>query len=670
MILKKRFLPFLFSLLLIHSACAGDTTAVKLNGLKPEPQHQTIFQTCIQLVASYHYSKPRLDDAFSSQALDNYLKHIDPSRVYFLQSDIASFEKYRYTIDDAVLNGGPDMAFDIFNVYRQRLQDRIDFSLTLLRDSFDFTLEDSFETDREKSAWCSDFAEMDQLWKRKVKYECLSLAATGKYHASYSETVRKRYENLLKFSAKTKNEDIFQLFMNSLLELADPHTNYFSPRSAEDFNQHMSLSLEGIGAVLRTENEYTKVNEIMKGGPAEKSKKLHAGDRIIAVAQGKDSEMVNVIDWRLDDVVALIRGKKGTVVRLEIIPADEPNKTRILELVRDKIVIEEQSAKSSVRTVIRNGKKMKVGVISIPAFYIDFAAAQRGEPNYKSTTRDVRKLIESLQKERISGLIIDLRYNGGGSLKEAIDLTGLFIPSGPVVQVKDQAENVRPEMDRDEQVFYSGPLVVLVNRQSASASEIFSAAIQDYKRGLVIGERTFGKGTVQEQVDLNQFIRLPNQKKSGQVNLTMAKFYRINGGTTQHLGVVPDVVVPGIYDDAKFGEDASPYALQADHIAAAGFQPYPFAKMNREVLIEKAKSRMSGDVEYGYLLQDIEDYKAIDARRYETLNLQKLKAENALQDQRKKQREEERKKRISDSQPYDLIRMLGEEAVADMVVAK
>ena len=653
--------------LLLNNACAGDTTTVKLTDIKAEPQHQVAFQTAVQLVASYHYAKPKIDDAFSSKGLDNYLKHLDPSRTYFLKSDIESFEKYRYTIDDAGLGGSPDFAFDIFNVYRNRLQDRIDYSLSLLRDSFDFNQNDSFETDRENSPWCANYQELDGLWKKKIKFECLALAATGKYYASYSETVKKRYDNLLKFSSKTKSEDVFQLFMNSLLELADPHTDYFSPRTAEDFNQSMSLSLEGIGAQLRTENEYTKVNEIIKGGPADKSKKLHAGDKIVGVAQGKDSDIVNVVDWRIDDVVSLIRGKKGTLVRLEIIPASDPNKHKIIELTRDKIVLEDQSAKSSVKEIKRNGKKFKIGVIALPAFYIDFAAAQRGDPNYKSTTRDVKKLITDLRKEKITGLIIDLRNNGGGSLQEAVSLTGLFIKAGPVVQVKDQSANVREETDRDEEMFYDGPLTVLVNRFSASASEIFAAAIQDYHRGIIVGEKTYGKGTVQDVIDMNQYVRVANNKKVGQVKLTIAKFYRINGSTTQHNGVIPDILLPGIYDDARFGEDASPYALPWDQIEGTEFGKYN-ADMDIPTLANNAKQRLSTNKEFTYLKEDITYLNNLDARKFSTLNVQVWKGDTEKQDAIKKQREAERLKDNGKDAPIpDLTLTIGEEAIVDML---
>ncbi|MFN9519663.1 MAG: S41 family peptidase, partial [Bacteroidota bacterium] len=501
---KTSFIFLSAVLLTLHAWSAQDTTQHKPKQFMPESQHALTYQTALQFVASYHFSKPAINDAFSEKAFKNYLDMLDPQKLYFTQADIDNFNQYSLRIDDAMLDGNIQFLFDIFNTSQQRMFDRIDYATTLLRDSFDFTLQDSFEINREDAAYCTDFADMDALWYARIKYECLQLASSGKYYKEYSETIRKRYENLAKNALKTKSEDVFQLIMNAILEVCDPHTNYFSPRTAEDFNQSMSLSLEGIGAQLQMEGEYTKIREVIKGGPADRSKKLKAGDKIIGVGQAEKGEIVNVIDWRLDDVVSLIRGKKGTTVRLEIIPANDPNKVKIIELVRDKIVLEDQSAKSSVKEVVRNGKKMKVGVVSIPAFYMDFAAAQRGDKEYKSTTRDVKKLITELNKQKIQGLIIDLRNNGGGSLQEAVELTGLFINSGPVVQVKDMMGNSRVEQDKDGgEVFYDGPLTVLVNRFSASASEIFAGAIQDYNRGIIVGERTFGKGTVQQIEDMN-----------------------------------------------------------------------------------------------------------------------------------------------------------------------
>lgn len=654
---------------MLQSACAStsnDSTGAKT--FAPTEQQKVTYQTAMQFVAAYHYSKPRLDDAFSEKALDNYIKNLDPSHVYFLKDDIQKFDRYRHKLDNDILDGDVDPAFEIFNVYHQRLVDRIEYSLTLLKAPFDFTQNDSFETDREHAAWCKNFQELDKLWQQKVKFECMQ-AKGGKKDSTnaYLETVRKRYENLLKFANKTKGDDVFQLYMNSILETTDPHTDYFSPRTAEDFNQSMSLSLEGIGAQLQTEGEYTKIREIIKGGPADKSKKLFAGDKIIGVAQGKDSPVVNVVDWRIDDVVSLIRGKKGTQVRLQIIPASEQNTTKLIDLVRDKIVLEDQSAKSSVKEITRNGKKLKIGVVSIPAFYADFAAMQRRDPNYKSTTRDVRKLISELQKQKIDGLIIDLRNNGGGSLQEAIELTGLFIKKGPVVQVKSTDGSIDIKNDDDPELFYNGPLAVMVNRFSASASEIFAAAIQDYNRGIIVGERTFGKGTVQNVVDLNEFIQY-NGKKLGQVKLTIAKFYRVNGGSTQHKGVVPDIVIPGLYDHEEFGEDASPYALPWDQVNAAPIEETGRVSGIRNTLLAKHDERMKNSPEYKYLMEDIAHMNQLDAEKYVTLNEAKFKEELDKDEAQKKAREEERKKDRKDMKDKpDLMLEESEQVLADML---
>jgi len=654
---------------MLQSACAStsnDSTGAKT--FAPTEQQKVTYQTAMQFVAAYHYSKPRLDDAFSEKALNNYIKNLDPSHVYFLQDDIQKFERYRHKIDNDILDGNVDPAFEIFNVYQQRLVDRIEYSLTLLKAPFDFTQNDSFETDREHAAYCKNFQELDKLWQQKVKFECLQAKGGKKDSANaYLETVRKRYENLLKFANKTKGDDVFQLYMNPILETTDPHTDYFSPRTAEDFNQSMSLSLEGIGAQLQTEGEYTKIREIIKGGPADKSKKLFAGDKIIGVAQGKDSPVVNVVDWRIDDVVSLIRGKKGTPVRLQIIPASEQNTTKFIDLVRDKIVLEDQSAKSSLKEITHNGKKLKIGVVSIPAFYADFAAMQRRDPNYKSTTRDVRKLISELQKQKIDGLIIDLRNNGGGSLQEAIELTGLFIKKGPVVQVKSTDGNIDVKTDDDPELFYDGPLAVMVNRFSASASEIFAAAIQDYNRGIVVGERTFGKGTVQNVVDLNEFIQY-NGKKLGQVKLTIAKFYRVNGGSTQHKGVVPDIVIPGLYDHEEFGEDASPYALPWDQVNAAPIEETGKVSGMRSTLLTKHDERMKKSPEYKYLMEDIAHMNQLDAEKYVTLNEAKFKEELDKDEAQKKAREEERKKDRKDQKDKpDLMLEETEQVLADML---
>lgn len=651
---------------------AADTTHYVFKTIKPEEQHAVVLQAVSQLVSGYHYNKLKIDDQFSSQVLDNYIKHLDQGRMYFIDEDIRSFGKYRYTFDDAIFSGNVQAVFDIYNVYQQRIKERIDFTLNLVKYDFDFSTNDSFRFDREDAPWAADTIEQNRLWYQKIKYECLVIRATGKDFASYSETVRKRYANFEKQISKTKSEDVFSIFMNSLTELADPHTQYFSPRIAEDFNSTMSLSLEGIGAQLQTDGEYTKIREIIKGGPADKSKKLFANDKIIGVSQSKDGEVVNVIDWRIDDVVALIRGKKGTLVRLEIIPASEPNKTRFVELVRDKIKLEDQASKSSVKEVQANGKTLKIGVVSIPAFYMDFAAAQRGDPNYTSTTRDVKRLIGEIKNQKVDGIMIDLRNNGGGSLQEAVELSGLFIKKGAVVQVKDANGTVKSELDEDPAVFYDGPLTVLVNRFSASASEIFAAAMQDYGRGVVIGERTYGKGTVQNMIDLNSMVRY-NNKTLGQLKITIAKFYRVNGSSTQHKGVTPDIEFPGTFDGDKYGEDASPYALPWDQISATAYAPVNEVQALKPQLVQKHQERMKTSAEYRYLLEDIDYYKKLDANQYVTLNEKKFKDQNEESEHVKKKRDEERKvlnKGKENKDATDLILTESEMVIGDMLAKK
>jgi carboxyl-terminal processing protease len=641
--MNRKILSAVFSLLVFVITTYGSIAGrLEHKPIKPEEQHPIVMQAVAQLVSQYHYHKLGIDDQFSAKLLDNYVKHLDGGKVYFTEADIKSFEKYRYAFDDMIFGNNVQPAFDMYNLLLDRMTERCRYAKQLLKHDFDYSTNDSFMIDREKAPWCKNTGELDKLWASKIKYECLSIRSTGKDYKSYSETIRKRYDNLEKQISKTKSEDIFSLFMNSMAELADPHTNYFSPRIAEDFNNSMSLSLEGIGAQLQTDGEHTKVTMIIKGGPADSSKKLFENDKIIGVAQGHDSEIVNVIDWRIDDVVALIRGKKGTLVKLEIIPANEPTKTRIIELIRDKIKLEDQASKGSIKEVEANGRKFKVGVITIPTFYIDFAAMQRGDPNYTSTTRDAKRLISELRAKGAEGIVIDLRNNGGGSLQEAIELTGLFIKKGAVVQVKDASGSIKAEKDNDSEVYYEGPLTVLVNRFSASASEIFAAAIQDYGRGVIMGERTFGKGTVQNVMSLNDMIRM-NDKTLGQVKITIAKFYRINGSSTQHKGVTPDIEFPGAFDDDKYGEDASEFALPWDQISATSYESLGLIGGAKQELLRRHEVRMQGSQEYKYLLEDLAYLKKMEASNYVTLNEKKFKEQNEASEKIKKHRDEERK---------------------------
>lgn len=639
-VMMKKIWIGLLALILLNTASAQtDSLSIQLKTFTPENQHPVLFQLIGQILNSYHYRKVSIDDKLSSTLLDNYIKNLDPSRIYFMKEDIDKFEKYRKELDDDLLKGNVDKAFEIYNVYQARVYNRIQYTFKLLNTELAFDKNDSFLIDRDNAKWAKNEKEYDALWLNKTKSEELQLKADGKDFATYTGILRKRYYNYMKQLAKTKNEDVFSFYTNSLSEIADPHTNYFSPRAAEDFATSMSLSLEGIGATLQTENEYTKIKEVVKGGPADKSKQIFANDKIVGVAQGKDGEMVSVLDWRLDDVVGLIRGKKGTLVRLEIISADAVNnKSKIVEIVRDKIVLEDQSAKSSIKETELNGVKFKVGVVVLPTFYMDVAALQRGDKNYKSTTRDVKKLILALKDSNVNAIVIDLRNNGGGSLQEAVELTGLFIRKGPVVAVKDHFGVTKAEEDDDAEIVWEGPMCVLVNRFSASASEIFAAAIQDYNRGLIIGEKTYGKGTVQNLFDLNSFVNIDG-KKLGQLKLTIGKFYRISGGSTQFKGVIPDIEFPSIYADKEFGEDASEFALPYDEIKPQSYSAQGNAKSKLDVLKKKHDERMKTSVPYSFLMEDIAYMKEAKAKQYTTLNEAKYKTELELGEKRKKERD-------------------------------
>lgn len=576
-----------------------------------------------------HYSKLKLNDSLSSAILDAYVTNLDNNRSYFLESDVKSFEKYRFSIDEFTRNEDVQVAFEIFHVFRQRYNERMDYVMNhLIGQEFDYTIDEYYNTDREDASWPKTEQEMNDLWRQMIKSQALSLKLAGKKQEEIDETLRKRYQRFIKNMAQFNAEDVFSVYMNCLTEAYDPHTNYFSPKASDLFRQSMSLSLEGIGARLQTDNDYTKFVEIIPGGPAEKSNAVHVNDLITAVAQGVDGEMVDVIGWRVDEVVKLIKGPKGTVVRLNILPAETgvngPGK--IVTLVRDKIKLEDQAAKKDIISVESAGRDLKLGVITLPSFYMDFDAYQKGDPNYRSTTRDVKKLIGELQKEGIDGLVMDVRNNGGGSLAEAIDLTGLFIKEGPVVQVKNSNSRVEIGMDDDKQVVYTGPLVVITNRFSASASEIFAGAIQDYHRGVVVGESTFGKGTVQTVLDLKRFINDPEEV--GELKLTFQKFYRVTGSSTQIKGVTPDVLLPSAFSREEFGEGSRPNALPWDLIQGTAFRPV--TDVNDKMIASLNKSyqeRVKYDASLKKSIRDTEELKRNMSETIVSLNEAKRKAE-------------------------------------------
>jgi carboxyl-terminal processing protease len=637
-------------------ACkASPSHAVKVTGsndLQPDVQQSIVCKTIARFISDYNYKKVELNDSISKVVYNRYIKSLDENHNYLMASDVKDFDRFKTVLDDDLKEGKLDDVFYIFNVYQKRYNDRIKYSIAQLDKNYDFNANEKFVFDRDSLPYTANEAEMNTIWSERVKYDLLNLKLASADMAKNKETLRKRYENLLSQSNKLNNQDVFQIFMDAFTNAIDPHTNYFNPSNAANFNIEMSRSLEGIGATLRTENEFVTISSIVPGGPADKSHQLFAEDHIVGVAQGKAGEFQNVIGWRIENAIALIRGTKGTIVRLEILPKGSPvsSKPKVLELVREKIILQDQSVKEEIHTYNSNGKIVKIGVISVPAFYIDYNDYKAGNPNYKSTTRDVKLILDTLKRENVDGIVMDLRENGGGSLMEAIDLSGLFIKTGPVVQVRSTDNKVEVDSDEDPSISYSGPLAILVDRFSASASEIFAGAMQDYGRALIIGTQTYGKGTVQNAIDLDKvigpsmrdllskvtgneqtsgngkkLISTGSQSKFGQLNLTIAKFYRISGYSTQHKGVTPDISFPSVIPLNKYGEDTEPSALPFDIIAKSDYTKVGDFTAVVPQLDKLYHQRMETNPSFKYLLADIGDFNKHDNEKSVTLNEQELK---------------------------------------------
>ncbi len=586
-----------------------------------------------RFVERAHYSRLTVDDSLSDATLKTYLETLDGNRHYFLQSDIAYFARYRTTLDDSLRSGDMEPVFDIFRLYRLRAQQNIEYAMSLLDKEPDFTVTEDYVFDREKLPWAVTPAEMQDLWRRRVKNDALSLLLADKNWKETSDVLRKRYQRVLDRINDLDSDDVFETFMNSFARTLDPHSNYLSPRQSEEYKIQMSLSYQGIGASLQLDDDFVQVMNVIPGGPAAIDGRLKPNDRITAVGQGNSSEMVDVVGWQLEDVVQLIRGPSGTKVKLQILAGDAvPGSAETtLDLTRDKVKLEEQAAKKSVIPIERNGESVNIGVITVPSFYQDFDARNRGDKDYISTTRDVRRLIGELRRDKVAGLVLDFRGNGGGHLTEATALTGLFIDKGPVVQLRHTNGLIEVLDDPEPTVAYNGPLVVLVDRFSASASEIFAAAIQDYHRGLIVGQQTFGKGTVQNLYELDQYSRSTQEPGLGQLTLTMGKFYRVNGGSTQHKGVIPDITLPSAIDSSEVGESSRDRALPWDQIAATRFQATQPLDAAIAQLTRFESTELSGNPDMRYLEADI---AAVDQQRAQqgvSLNLEARKQEREVQ---------------------------------------
>ncbi|HET9389257.1 MAG TPA: carboxy terminal-processing peptidase [Steroidobacteraceae bacterium] len=596
-----------------------------------------------RILEEAHYSRMPIDKKLSEQVFQRYLDFLDGQRSYFLASDVAEFQAYRLKFDDMIRTGDIEPAYVIFARFQQRNRERIQHAIDLLKTEPDWTVNESFEFDRAKAPWPANENDMNELWRKRVKNDALSLMLTGKQWPEVSELLRKRYEHVLHRVDQISSEDVFENLMNAYARSFDPHSSYFSPRNSEEYRIQMSLNYEGIGASLQLVDDYVTIMSVIEGGPAAVAQTLSQNDRITAVGQGHDGEMKDVIGWRLDDVVQLIRGKAGTLVRLQVLPAGAApgSKEKTLEFVRNKVTLEAQAAHKEVKNITRNGHTLKIGVITVPGFYQDIAAQNAGDQNYRSTTRDVLKLLNELKAENIDGLVLDLRGDGGGYLPEATALTGLFIDHGPVVQLKDTTGRLEVLDDPEQSPAYDGPMAVLVDRFSASASEIFAGAIQDYHRGIILGQRTFGKGTVQNLVPLDRWSQKP---VSGQLTVTIGKFYRVTGESTQHRGVEPDLTLPSPIDTKEVGESALEAALPWDRIAGVPFQKSePPSAIPVSALVSDEDIRAQRDPDYRWLVSDIAAIDSVRDQHSLSLNLKERREERARQDKERLDRENSRR---------------------------
>ncbi len=596
--------------------------------LAPVERHRKVARIVAEQIERSHYRQAVLDEKMSSQIFDQYLESLDGSRSYFLASDVADLERYRFKLGETIRTGAVEPAFVIFARFQERNRAAIKGAIANLDTEPDFTLDENFVFDRAKAPWPATQAEADDLWRRRVKNDVLSLMLANKTWPEARDVLKKRYERVLKRVDQVSSDDVFESFMNAFAHVYDPHSNYFSPRASEEYSIAMKLSYFGIGASLQLIDDHVTVMNVIDGGPAAVSGRIKVNDRITAVGQGKNGELVDVVGWRLDDVVQLIRGPAGTLVRLSVLPAGAAPgaKETQLDFVRNKVTLEAQAAKKKVHTVTRGDHEYKVGVIDVPSFYQDYEAKVTGDRDYRSTTRDVARLIGELKKDKVDGIVMDLRGNGGGHLSEATSLVGLFIRKGPVVQLRETGGRIEVLDDPEPGEIWDGPLVVLVDRTSASASEIFAAAIQDYGRGLIIGQQTYGKGTVQNLYPLDRFALGPNAG-FGQLTVTIGKYYRVTGDSVQNRGVIPEIALPSLISTIEVGESTRDSALPWDRIRSVEFEPEHALTPTVETVVHAHEKRLQSDPDLKALMGDAQAVEKLRLEKSVSLNLKLRKAE-------------------------------------------
>ena len=641
------------------------------DGLHPDPRHESVGELVTEFIQKSHYSHISVDDDLSSRVLDRYIEALDGNRMYLLQGDIDHFETYRYQLDDIVRRKPLDPVFEMFSIYQTRVRQRLEYALQQLETEPDFTVDEEYQFDRSEEPWAKTEAELDEIWRKRVKNDVLRLELADKPWEESQDLLRKRYERYLKRINQVNADDVFETFMNAFAHTLDPHSSYLSPRNSEEYRIQMSLSYFGIGASLQLDEDYVQIVNIIPGGPAAIDGKLKPKDRITGVAQGAEGEMVDVVGWRLDDVVDLIRGPANTEVRLQIIPAGATpgSSEKIVALTRDQVKLEEQAAKSDIVTVPRDGREWRIGVIEVPSFYRDYRAMSSGDKDYTSTTKDVKRLIGELEEQGIDGLVLDLRGNGGGHLTEATALSGLFIDNGPVVQLRNSSGRISRLDDPDPvaRVAYNGPLAVLVDRFSASASEIFAAAIQDYARGVIIGQQTFGKGTVQNLYSLDQYLQPEEGPGYGQLTLTIGKYYRVTGESTQHRGVDPDITLPSLIDTEQFGESVRDSALPWDTIQTTRFRAGEPLDSTIESLTASQVERAKSDPNFQYLVDRTREAEEARLRKTVSLSYEARLNEREEEIARELKRENERRAALN-LEPLESLEDLNEEDLPDVLL--
>lgn len=668
---RSRWLIIVALSFISPAALATATESVVDDQLMPADRHEEVASLVTQFIQKSHYLHVSVNDDLSSRILDRYLESLDGNRMYLLESDISYFNQHRNQLDDLVKSKPLTPVFDMFRVYQTRVRDRLDYAIKLLENEPDYTVEESYQFDRSESPWASSEEELDEIWRLRVKNDALRLALADKTWEETRELLTKRYKRYKKRVEQVNSDDVFETFMQAYAHTLDPHSSYLSPRNSEEYRIQMSLSYFGIGASLQSDEDYVEIINIIPGGPASIDGKLKPHDRITGVAQGEDGAIVDVVGWRLDDVVDLIRGPADSVVRLQIIPAGAlpGSSEKVIALTRGQVKLEERAAKSEIISIPREGRDWKVGIIEVPSFYRDYRALSKGDKDFTSTTRDVKRLIEELEETGIDGLVLDLRNNGGGHLTEATALSGLFIDNGPVVQLRNSNGRISRLDDPDpvKRVAYNGPLTVLVNRFSASASEIFAAAIQDYERGIVVGQQTFGKGTVQNLYSLDQYLAPEGDKGHGQLTLTIGKYYRVTGKTTQHLGVFPDIELPSAIDAEIVGESVRDSALPPDTIQTTRFKKGAPLDNTIQTLATSYSERSKTDPNFQYLVNGIREVEEARSRTTISLNIDTRKRERQAESDRALQRENERRAALG-LVPLESLEELENEELPDILL--